>query len=153
VAKSKNNVIGVNNSLPWHYSTDLKRFKTLTEGHVLICGRKTWESINKPLPKRKIFVISKSNINTSFNDVYIFNNIDEAIYEAYQIDNNPFVIGGSVIYSLTLPLVSTIEVTEIDKDIDGDIYFPEVNYNEFDLIKEEKCSKYQELTFKTYKRK
>ena len=125
VANSVNGVIGKNGNMPWHIPQDLKRFKTLTKNSVVIMGRKTFESIRKPLPDRCNFIIS--NKPSSNNDVYSFKNIPSAIKYAKETFPNLdiFVIGGASIYNqfLELDLIENIYQTVIDKIIEGDTFF------------------------------
>ena len=127
VAKAKNNVIGKDNQLIWHLPEDLKRFKELTTGHTIIMGRKTFESIGRILPNRKHVVFTN---NTDFN---INNENVEIVHSMLQIqqyiesEEECFVIGGAMIYSLLMPHVTKMYVTEINKDFEGDTFFPKIN--------------------------
>jgi len=125
VAMSSNRVIGVNNTLPWHLSEDLKHFKSLTTGHTIIMGRKTYESIGRPLPNRRNIVISR-NMEASYEDVEVVHSIEDA-FSISRNDNEVFVIGGSNIYEQALSLVDQLYITEIKKSFSGDAYFPEIN--------------------------
>jgi dihydrofolate reductase len=122
---SSNRVIGVNNTLPWHLSEDLKHFKFLTTGHTIIIGRKTYESIGRPLPNRRNIVISR-NIKTSFEGAEVVHSIEDA-FSISREDNEVFVIGGSNIYEQALSLVDYLYVTEIRKSFSGDAFFPVIS--------------------------
>lgn len=122
---SSNRVIGVNNTLPWHLSEDLKHFKSLTTGHTIIMGRKTYESIGRPLPNRRNIVISR-NMEASYEGVEVVHSIENA-FSISRNDNEVFVIGGSNIYQQALSLVDHLYITEIKKSFSGDAYFPEIN--------------------------
>jgi dihydrofolate reductase len=122
---SSNRVIGVNNTLPWHISEDLKHFKSLTTGHTIIMGRKTYESIGRPLPNRRNIVISR-NIEASYEGAEVVHSIEDA-FSICKNDNEVFVIGGSNIYEQALSLVDYIYITEIKKSFSGDAFFPEIN--------------------------
>lgn len=122
---SSNRVIGVNNSLPWHLSEDLKRFKSLTTGHTIIMGRKTYESIGRPLPNRRNIVISR-NMEASYEGAEVVHSIEDA-FSISRNDNEVFVIGGSNIYEQALSLVDHLYITEIKKSFSGDAFFPEIN--------------------------
>lgn len=141
VATSENQVIGKNNSLPWHISDDLKRFKMLTIGHPVIMGRKTFESIGKPLPGRENIVISRSAKLENF-DVKIFRSIEECIEYCKKVyadqDEEVFIIGGAEIYKQMLHYVSRVYQTLIHQRIEGDAFFPKLNLNDFKLIRSEK---------------
>lgn len=127
VAKAKNNVIGKNNKLIWHLSEDLKRFKKLTTGHTIIMGRKTFESLGKVLPERKHIVFSQNA------DFKVDNENVEIVHSMLQIqqyiesEEETFVIGGAMIYNLLMPYVKKMYVTQINKDFEGDTFFPKIN--------------------------
>jgi dihydrofolate reductase len=125
VAMSSNRVIGVNNTLPWHLSDDLKHFKSLTTGHTIIMGRKTYESIGRPLPNRRNIVISR-NSNTFYEGVEVVHNLEDA-FSISTNDKEVFVIGGSNIYEQALSFVDQLYITEIKKSFIGDAFFPEIN--------------------------
>ncbi|MFH1145885.1 MAG: type 3 dihydrofolate reductase [bacterium] len=132
VAMSLNRVIGKDNKLPWHLSADLKHFKELTTGHSVIMGRKTYESIGKPLPKRVNIVLSR---NTVFpNDVITVKSLQEAL--AMVEDNQEvFIMGGASVYQEALPLASKIYLTFVQANITGDTYFPEIDMNVWQEVK------------------
>ena len=134
-AASENNVLGKENKLIWHISDDLKRFKQLTEGHSVIMGRKTFESMPSALPKRINIILTK-NKNYIAKNALIAHSKEEALALTGN-DNNPFIIGGGEIYSLFLPLANTIELTRIHHFFDGDSFFPEISTTEWVLIKVE----------------
>ena len=117
VAKARNNIIGKNNQLLWHLPDDMKRFKALTTGHPVIMGRKTFESIGKPLPNRENIVFTT---NPDFS-IEAENGIEE-IKEYIDSEENAFVIGGAMIYNLLLPYTKVLYVTEINKDFEGDTF-------------------------------
>ena len=122
-AVSKNLVIGKNNSLPWHIPEDLKRFKALTSGSPIIMGRRTYESIGRPLPNRVNIVLTQKGY-TSSEEIKIFNNLDNLLNFCRELDNEIFVIGGSKIYKLLEPYCSKLVITHILKEFDGDAFFP-----------------------------
>ena len=124
VAHAKNRVIGKANKLLWHISDDLKRFKTLTTGHPIIMGRKTYESIGKPLPNRTNIIVSR-NIN-ELSGCFVYPSLESAIEKVGEIDKEEiFIIGGGEIYRQALPLADRLYVTKVDLNIEGDTYFPE----------------------------
>jgi dihydrofolate reductase len=123
VAMAKNRVIGVNNTLPWQLPADLKHFKSLTMGHHIIMGRKTYESIGKPLPGR-ISVVVTRNANYSMPGVIVVNSLESAITVCGN-DEEIFVIGGAEIYRQAIKLADRIYMTEIDVEISGDAHFTE----------------------------
>lgn len=135
VAVSKNNVIGKDNKLLWHISKDLKRFKELTLNHPIIMGRKTFMSLPfKPLPKRINIVLSR-NLN-SIENVIIKKTLEEAISYAKTIDDKIFIIGGSSVYKEALDknLVDRMEITKLDKEYEGDSFFPKIDLNKWEII-------------------
>lgn len=122
---AKNRVIGVNNTLPWHLSADLKRFKALTMGHHIIMGRKTFESIGRVLPGRTSIVITR---NKSYRPagVVIAHSVNDAIIQSAG-DDEAFVIGGERIFREALPLATRIHATELAREYAGDTYFPHLD--------------------------
>lgn len=130
VAMTEDRVIGRENKLPWHLSEDLKRFKALTMGHPIIMGRKTYESIGKPLPGRHNIVISR-NATRRYEGVTVVHSLDEALDTFAAVDTELFVIGGAKIYELALPIADRLYLTLIHSKFDGDAHFPP-----FDLKKD-----------------
>lgn len=126
VAMGKNREIGVDNQLLWHLPKDLKHFKELTSGHPIIMGRKTYESIGKPLPNRTNIVISRKN-DWFEEGILIVGSIKEALKFAKKIDENVFVIGGGTIYEQTIDLADQLEITLVDATLDADTYFPKID--------------------------
>ncbi len=121
-AHAQNLVIGKDGDLPWHYSEDLKRFKRLTLGHVLIMGRRTYESIGaKPLPGRTNAVISRTK---KYENCQTFVNLEESL-EYYKNEELIFIGGGASLYEITIERADFLYITEIHGDIEGDTYFPE----------------------------
>ncbi|HCK03264.1 MAG: dihydrofolate reductase [Methylophilales bacterium] len=128
-AMSKNNVIGIDNTLPWHISDDLKRFKKLTINHPIIMGRKTFDSIGKPLKDRQNIVISR-NRDLTINGVTIVNSLEEAI-NITSDQPNIFIIGGEQIYEMAMPIATHLYLTEVSLFIDGDAFFPKYRKDEW----------------------
>ena len=157
VAKAKNNTIGKDNKLLWHISDDLKRFKELTTNHNIIMGRKTFESLSGILPNRKHIIFSQNP------DFKIENENVEIVHSMLQIqqyiedEEENFVIGGAMIYNLLMPYVTKMYVTEIEKDFEGDTFFPKINSEVWEEISREKGPEDSENKFEyeyvTYKRK
>lgn len=132
---TKNRVIGEKGNVPWHVPEDLIHFKKVTMGHTLIMGRKTFESIGKPLPGRKNIVLTHSRF-LKIQGVSLCNSFEDALDEAS--DTEVFVMGGAEIYRLALPHADKIYLTWIERDIPGDTYFPETNLEEdFEILEEE----------------
>ncbi len=135
VAMAENRCIGRDNQMPWHISDDLKRFKSLTTGHPVIMGRKTFESIlgylKKPLPGRDNIIISRSGYETE-HDASIYNTISSAIDHAVKIAeekklNEIFIIGGAQIYTQAIEHADRIHLTKVHQSFLGDAYFPEID--------------------------
>ena len=153
VAMSNNSVIGFNNGLPWYLSEDLKNFKKTTLNHTVIMGRKTFDSIGKPLKDRKNIVITR-NTSLRISGVVVVNSLSEAI-SMVKIPNEIFIIGGEQIYKAALPLAKNLYITRVDGDFDGDAFFPHYDQNEWrevgreDLISEKKIK----FSFLKYERK
>jgi dihydrofolate reductase len=127
VAAGENNAIGKNNDLIWHLSEDLKRFKSLTNGHHIIMGRKTFESFPKPLPNRTHIVITRQKDYQVPFGVTVVKSLEDAI-EASRSDSQPFIIGGGEIYKQALPLADTLEITRVHADFpEADTYFPDID--------------------------
>jgi dihydrofolate reductase len=144
VAKSDNNVIGVNNKLPWHLKTDLQNFKKLTMGHHILMGRKTFESIGKALPGRMSLVIS-SEPRAAEENVFWFNSIFRAIKHAERNgETELFIIGGEKIFKYALSLVDRIYLTEVKGDVKGDVYFPTLSLKNWKKISEHHFEKDQD---------
>ena len=132
VAMSSNRVIGINNGLPWRLPSDLKRFKSLTWGHNVIMGRKTWESLPerfRPLPGRRNIVVSR-NSEFIIGGAIKFSELEHAFDYAEQEGNEAFVIGGESIFrqALDTDWVRKIYLTTVDVVCPGDAFFPEINH-------------------------
>lgn len=138
VAKAKNNIIGKDNKLLWHLPDDLKRFKELTIGHNIIMGRKTYESLGKILPNRKHIVFTQNpNFNIDNENVQIVHSMLE-IQEYIENSEENFVIGGAMIYNLLMPYVTKMYITEIEKDFQGDAFFPRIDTQIWKEVSREK---------------
>ena len=138
VAKASNNVIGKNNSLIWHLPEDLKRFKSLTTGHTIIMGRRTFESLGRVLPNRK-HVILCNDMEMDIKDENIEILEDISMLDKYiNSEEENFIIGGATIYRLLMPYANKMYITEIDQEFEGDVSFPEINKEEWDIIETEK---------------
>jgi len=116
--------MGRDGDLPWHLPADLKRFKKLTTGHSIIMGRKTFESIGRPLPKRRSIVLSQT---PSFQPegTEVAASLDEALKLA-RTDEEVFVIGGARVFAEALPIADRLYLTRVHADIEGDVFFPEI---------------------------
>lgn len=132
VAASENNVIGKNNTLPWRLPADLKRFKQLTSGHAVIMGRKTFESIGKPLPNRKNIIVTR-DIQYSVPAAYIAHSLNEAVALCHD-DTEPFFIGGSEIFRSSMQFVQRIYLTLVHTQIDGDVFLEPISPEVWDEV-------------------
>jgi dihydrofolate reductase len=125
VARAKNGVIGINNTLPWRLPEDLKHFKNTTLGHPIIMGRNTWESLGKALPGRRNIVVSR-NPDYEASGAEVFTSLENAI-DACTGNEKVFIIGGAQIYDEALAYVDKLIITEVDVDVDGDAFFPNID--------------------------
>jgi len=133
VAIAKNNAIGKNNDLLWHISGDLKRFKQITTGNTLIMGRRTFFSLpNGALPNRRNIVITDCPEDCC-PGAELVQSIEEAI-RVCDTDKENFIIGGGMIYTQFLPIADKIYLTQVHKDYEADVFFPEINYTDWDTI-------------------
>ena len=126
VAMAENRVIGKENKLIWHLPADLKFFKNITTGHPIIMGRKTFESIGKPLPNRTNIIITRQPDFTA-EGCLVAHSLTEALMLAQQLDSDIFVIGGAEIYKQAMFLADTIYLTEVHHTFEGDTFFPEID--------------------------
>ncbi len=163
VAIAKNNAIGKDNKIPWHIKEDFEHFKEKTMGFPCIMGDKTYESLPetaKPLPGRENIVLT---LDKSFNPkgTTVFNDFEESInYVKEKKYEKAFIIGGATIYRLGMEIADTLELTIIEKDYEADTFYPEINFNDWKLIKKEdkegkdiNLGESVRFSFLTYKRK
>ena len=122
VAMAQNRTIGVNNTLPWRCPEDLRHFKALTMGHHMIMGRKTFESIGRPLPGRTTVVVTRDR-ELNIEGCLVAHSLPDAL-AACSNDSQIFIVGGAEIYAQAMPLVDTLYITEIQQDVTGDAHFP-----------------------------
>ena len=145
VALSNNNVIGVDNNLPWNLKTDLAHFKDYTTNKIIVMGRKTFESIGRPLPNRKNFIVS--NTLNEINGAYIYKSTEEAIKNAKEmcinneIYNEIVIIGGGYLFRDTLKITNKLVLSEVDCEIDGDVFYPKINLEEWNEVSSKKFIK------------
>lgn len=138
VAMSENRVIGINNKLPWYLPNDLKYFKQVTMGKPIIMGRKTYESIGKPLPGRANIVITR-NTQWQAEGVKVAHSLEQAIALAEAISNidgqsEVMIIGGDQIYKACLPQVDRVYLTKVHAEVQGDAWFPEVDWSSWQEV-------------------
>ena len=122
-AVARNGVIGHRNRMPWHLPEDLRRFRQLTLGHAVIMGRRTFESIGKPLAGRNNIVVTRSPVWTR-SGCHAAHSLETALAAVHERED-AFVIGGAQIYALALPVASRLYISEIERDFEGDAFFPE----------------------------
>ena len=144
VALSNNNVIGVNNSLPWNLKTDLAHFKNYTSNKIIVMGRKTYESIGRPLPNRINLIVS--NTIKEVNGAELFKSTEDAINKAKElcINNNLdeiIIIGGGYLFRDTLSITNKLVLTKVDCNIEGDVFYPDIDLNEWEKLSSEHFTK------------
>jgi dihydrofolate reductase len=145
VAVSSNGVIGVNNTLPWHLSEDLKRFRALTTGHHIIMGRKTYESLNRLLPDRTTVIVTR-NKGYEVPGAIITHSLEEAITHC-EHDAEAFLIGGAELYVEGLKLANKLYLTEIHAEYQGDAFLPTIDLAQWQEISREQHVSAQGLSF------
>ncbi len=154
-AASENNALGRNNELVWHLPNDFKRFKSLTSGHHIIMGRKTFESFPKPLPNRTHIVISRQK-DYCPEGCIVVNSMEKAL-EICPKDEDSFIIGGGEIYKLGISFSDKIELTLVHHNFEADAFFPEINLEEWEIINSQLQPKDEkhlfDFTYQTYSRK
>lgn len=151
VAISKNNCIGKDNKLPWHLPEDLLHFKKITSGKKVLMGRKTFESIfnylGKPLPNRTSIIITRDKNYNAPEGVLVYTDLDQALDE--NKNDEVFVIGGATIYKQTIDKADRLYITHVDKQVDGDAFFPEINPS---IWQEEERENHDGFSFVTFRR-
>ncbi len=158
-AVAENGVIGRDGKLPWHLSTDLRRFKQLTMGHTIIMGRRTWESIGRPLPGRRMVVVSRQpNYHIDVNGVGVAADVDDALRIAEASgDDETFIIGGAELYRTALSRANRLYLTRVHEPVAGDTHFPKFDWNEWQLAASEHhaadAKSDYSFSFETYDRK
>ena len=148
VAKARNNVIGKDNQLVWKLSGDLQHFKKTTLGHHIIMGRKTFESMGKPLPGRTSIVITRNNDYQVPDGHYVVHSLDAALdlVRSKSLEQ-VYVLGGAEIFKMALPIADELIITEVDASPEGDTFFPPVDYSQWEKVSEEKYSKDEKNEF------
>jgi len=125
-AVASNNALGKDNQLIWHLPADLKRFKKVTLGHHIIMGRKTFESLGKPLPKRTTIIITR-NKDYKQEGCIVVNSLQQAI-EAAKADENPYILGGAEIYKQAIKIADKLDLTLVDQSFEADVFFPKIDF-------------------------
>jgi len=158
VACSKNRAIGRENQIPWYLPADLRFFKRMTSGHHILMGRKTYESIGRPLPRRTNIIVTRQT-NYKLEGCVVVNSLLEGVeYAKKKGETELFVIGGGEIYRQSLAVCNRIYYTEVDAEIsDANVFFPKLEMTEWNLVAEEGHEKDEknpfDYVFKTYERK
>ena len=157
VAIANENVIGKDNKLIWHIPEDLKHFKEITTGHKIIMGRRTFESLGKPLPNRKhIILCNDMEMDINDENIEILDDISK-LDKYINSEEECFVIGGATIYKLLMPYANKMYITKINQDFIGDVYFPEINEGEWKITSEKPGLKNEQnpydYKYLTYERK
>ena len=160
VALSNNNVIGVDNNLPWNLKTDLNHFKNYTTNKIIVMGRKTFESIGRPLPNRLNFVVSRTI--GEIENAFVFKSTKEAIDAAKKkcLDDENYneivIIGGGYLFKDTLEITNKLVLTNVDCDINGDVYYPDIDFKFWKEKSSENFSRNEDndynFTVKVYER-
>ena len=154
-AAAENNALGKDNKIVWHLPNDYKRFRRLTIGHHIIMGRKTYESLKKPLPNRKHIIITKQR-DYKAEDCIVVDSMQKAL-DACPKDEDSFIIGGGEIYKIGISYADKIELTRVHGIFEADAFFPEINGDEWKLEKSELNEKDDshnyEYSYQTFVRK
>ena len=154
-AVAENNALGKENQLLWHLPDDFKRFKTLTSGHYIIMGRKTFESFPKPLPNRTHVIISRQ-ANYQPEGCIVVNSLEQAIAVCPKTEE-VFIIGGGEIYRQSIAVADKLDLTKVHATFEADTHFPEIDLSQWQLVFEEYHPKDERhdfaFTFQTYLRK
>jgi len=146
-ALSRNRVIGKDGKIPWHISEDLKRFKQITTGHTVLMGRKSYESMGKPLANRRNVVVTSKNIP----GIETYKSLNEAL-EALKIEETVFVIGGGEIFEQMLEKVNEMQLTHVDQLVEGDVFFPKYEHLLGKLFREKAREEHEGYAFVDYVR-
>jgi len=152
-ACDKNFLIGNGDKIPWHYKEDLLYYKSMTNGKNVLMGDKTYYSLksyykDKPLPYGKIYVASLDNL--VLDDAILVSDIDSFLNS---FNDELWVVGGAMIYKLSLPYANRLYITHIDREYSGNIYAPKIDFTLFDIISSKKSIEYPELTYVVYERR
>lgn len=144
VAIAENQTIGDKNALLWHIREDMVHFRTKTSGHPVIMGRKTFESIGRPLPKRTNVVITRGN--NSFEGCQVAHSLEEAV-AMFPDKEEIFIIGGAQIYAQALPLADRLYLTIVHRPYEGDTAFPTIDFTEWEEVHREEFERGEEFEF------
>ena len=135
-AMSANRVIGQNNQLPWHLPADLKFFKNTTLHHPILMGRKTFESIGKPLPQRTSIIITRQ-LEYNVPGTIVVHSVEAGIKVARELAEDIFIIGGAEILKEAFPFINTMYITRIHADFEGDVFYPAYDEQQWQVVWQE----------------
>lgn len=144
VAMDPHNGIGLDGKLPWHIKDDLKLFKEKTLNHKVVMGRKTFESIGRPLPNRENYIVTRNNQMSIKENLMIINDFEDFLKNNEMTDEEIFVIGGAEIYQVALPYAKRLAISRVNKSYTCDTFFPLFNLNKY---KEIECKEFDEFKF------
>lgn len=150
-AMAANRVIGQDNDIPWHIPGEQQRFKEITWGHVLVMGRKTYESIGRPLPGRRNIVITRNKAYLA-PGCEVADSLEKALALCKDVEK-VFIIGGAQLYSLGLDRATEIMLTVLDREVDGDVFFPKFDENQYVVVHSEQVSEPESYTVLFYRKK
>ena len=150
VAYDRNKLIGKDGKMPWFIDDELRRFRELTTGNVVIMGRKTIEAIGKPLPNRVNIVISRDK---NYDGCIMARSFDEAMEKARETGLEIYITGGSTVYAPAIDIVDKMYITEIDAEYEGDTYFPDFDENDFIRTVDEEITEPVPYKYCTFTRK
>ena len=150
-AQSENRVIGDGTIIPWRVKGEQKLFKDITMGGVLVMGRKTYETIGKPLPGRETVIVTRNDDFTA-KGCHVVHSLEEALATAGSLPGATFVAGGGEIYSLALPIADILHLTTIHLTVDGDVLFPEISEQQFELRTEQFYESNIDYTYRCFER-
>jgi dihydrofolate reductase len=145
-AVAANGVIGRDGALPWHLPEDLRQFKRLTRGHVLVMGRRTFDSIGRPLPHRTTIVVTRQP-RWRADGVLTAAGVPEALARAAQLDDEVFVVGGSAVFREAMPVADRMVITAVDDRPDGDTVFPPVDWASWAEVSREPYDHFEVVTY------
>lgn len=151
VAVAKNNVIGRDGALPWHLPSDLRHFKKTTMGYPLIMGRKTYDSIGRPLPGRDNVVLTR-NPELELPGCIVVHTMEEAL-DHCRTQEKVFIIGGADIFRLAMPMTDTIIYTALEREVEGDVFLDPVDTDTFEIVDRKMCDEEEPYQIIRYERK
>jgi dihydrofolate reductase len=150
-AMSDARVIGKGNALPWSIPEDLKHFKNVTVGHAVISGRKTYDSVGRPLPNRRNIVVTR-DASLVREGAEVVPTLEAALARAYETDEEPRVLGGAEIFALALPIATKMIVTFVHRDVAGDTFFPPIDWSAWRELSRRKATTVPDVEFVEYAR-